>query len=160
MKTATYANCRTAEGARQGLNKGLKIAFSSGTVMGLTVVGLGLLDISVWFLILKAFYGNDAAITGAMLTFGMGASSMAWSRESAAVYSQRRQTWVQTLSERSRQESPRTTRETPQLLRITWAIMSVMLPEWARTFMNHMSVRLYPLARLPPRHSQAMQVYR
>ena len=78
MKTATYANCRTAEGARQGLNKGLKIAFSSGTVMGLTVVGLGLLDISVWFLILKAFYGNDAsAITGAMLTFGMGASSMA-----------------------------------------------------------------------------------
>lgn len=78
MKTATYANSRTANGAREGLNKGLKIAFSSGTVMGLTVVGLGLFDISVWFLILKAFYGNNAAeITGAMLTFGMGASSMA-----------------------------------------------------------------------------------
>ena len=56
MKTATYANCRTAEGARQGLKqKVLKLRFLSGTVMGLTVVGLGLLDISVWFLILKAF---------------------------------------------------------------------------------------------------------
>ena len=78
MKIATYANSRTANGAKDSLNKGLKIAFSSGTVMGLTVVGLGLLDISVWFLILRAFYGNDpSAITGAMLTFGMGASSMA-----------------------------------------------------------------------------------
>ncbi len=78
MKIATYANSRTANGAKEGLNKGLKIAFSSGTVMGLTVVGLGLLDIGVWFLILKSFYGNDpSAITGAMLTFGMGASSMA-----------------------------------------------------------------------------------
>ena len=78
MKIATYANNRTANGARDGLNKGLKIAFSSGTVMGLTVVGLGLLDISVWFLILKSVLGNDpTAITSAMLTFGMGASSMA-----------------------------------------------------------------------------------
>lgn len=79
MKTATYANSRIANGAREGLNKGLKIAFSAGTVMGLTVVGLGLFDISVWFFILKGFYGNDAsAITSAMLTFGMGASSMAF----------------------------------------------------------------------------------
>ncbi len=78
MKIATYANSRTAKGAMDGLNKGLKIAFSSGTVMGLTVVGLGLLDISVWFLILNSFYGSDpTAITSAMLTFGMGASSMA-----------------------------------------------------------------------------------
>ncbi|MBQ2614050.1 MAG: sodium-translocating pyrophosphatase [Clostridia bacterium] len=78
MKIATYANSRTANGAREGLNKGLKIAFSSGTVMGLTVVGLGLLDISVWYIILRAMLGNDAnAIMGAMLTFGMGASSMA-----------------------------------------------------------------------------------
>ena len=53
MKIATYANTRTANGARKGLNRGLKIAFSSGTVMGLTVVGLGLFDISVWFMILK-----------------------------------------------------------------------------------------------------------
>ena len=78
MKIATYANARTANGAQQGLNKGLKIAFSSGTVMGLTVVGLGLLDISVWFIILRAILGDDAsAIMSAMLTFGMGASSMA-----------------------------------------------------------------------------------
>ena len=52
MKIATYANSRTANGARDGLNKGLKIAFASGSVMGLTVVGLGLLDISVWFSLL------------------------------------------------------------------------------------------------------------
>ena len=78
MKIATYANARTANGAREGLNKGLKIAFSSGTVMGLTVVGLGLLDISIWFLILRAVFGGDVnEIMGAMLTFGMGASSMA-----------------------------------------------------------------------------------
>ena len=78
MKIATYANSRTANGARQSLNKGLKIAFSSGTVMGLTVVGLGLLDISIWFIILKRFLGADVnAIMSAMLTFGMGASSMA-----------------------------------------------------------------------------------
>ncbi len=78
MKIATYANTRTANGAQQGLNKGLKIAFASGSVMGLTVVGLGLLDISGWFMILKFIFklGVDD-IMSAMLTFGMGASSMA-----------------------------------------------------------------------------------
>ena len=78
MKIATYANSRTANGARESLNKGLKIAFSSGAVMGLTVVGLGLLDISVWFILLKfAFKLPIDEIMSAMLTFGMGASSMA-----------------------------------------------------------------------------------
>lgn len=78
MKIATYANTRTANGARKGLNRGLKIAFSSGTVMGLTVVGLGLFDISVWFMILKfGFQLGADEIMAAMLTFGMGASSMA-----------------------------------------------------------------------------------
>lgn len=78
MKIATYANSRTANGARESLNKGLKIAFSSGSVMGLTVVGLGLLDISVWFIILKfGFKLGVEEIMSAMLTFGMGASSMA-----------------------------------------------------------------------------------
>ncbi|MCC8160294.1 MAG: sodium-translocating pyrophosphatase [Oscillospiraceae bacterium] len=78
MKIATYANTRTANGAREGLNKGLKIAFSSGSVMGLTVVGLGLLDISAWFMILKFGFKLDVNdIMAAMLTFGMGASSMA-----------------------------------------------------------------------------------
>lgn len=78
MKIATYANTRTANGAQEGLNRGLKIAFASGSVMGLTVVGLGLLDISAWFMILKFGFKLDVnEIMAAMLTFGMGASSMA-----------------------------------------------------------------------------------
>lgn len=78
MKIATNANCRTANACMQGLNKGLRVAFSAGSVMGFTVVGLGLLDISVWFFLLKFVFKLDAAsVTGAMLTFGMGASSMA-----------------------------------------------------------------------------------
>ena len=78
MKIATLANARTANACREGLNKGLRIAFSAGSVMGFTVVGLGLLDISVWFFLLKfVFKLNPAEITSAMLTFGMGASSMA-----------------------------------------------------------------------------------
>jgi len=78
MKIATYANTRTANGARESLNRGLKIAFSSGTVMGMTVVGLGLLDISLWFILLKFVFKLEIGdITSAMLTFGMGASSMA-----------------------------------------------------------------------------------
>ncbi len=78
MKIATAANNRTANACREGLNRGLRVAFSAGSVMGFTVVGLGLLDISVWFMLLKyVFKLEPAAITGAMLTFGMGASSMA-----------------------------------------------------------------------------------
>jgi K(+)-stimulated pyrophosphate-energized sodium pump len=83
MKTATYASARTANAARESLNKGLRVAFRSGAVMGLVVVGLGLLDISVWFIILSAVYpaASDAhnlvVITTTMLTFGMGASTQA-----------------------------------------------------------------------------------
>lgn len=78
MKIATAANSRTANASRESLNSGLRVAFSSGAVMGLVVVGLGLLDISIWYYILKAVYGTDIQkITSAMLTFGMGASSMA-----------------------------------------------------------------------------------
>ncbi len=78
MKIATYANSRTANGAQESLNKGLKIAFSSGAVMGMTVVGLGLLDISIWFILLNFVFKLEIAeIASAMLTFGMGASSMA-----------------------------------------------------------------------------------
>ncbi len=78
MKIATYANARTANACISGLNNGLRVAFSAGSVMGFTVVGLGLLDISIWFIILKYGLGYEsAAITSAMLTFGMGASSMA-----------------------------------------------------------------------------------
>jgi K(+)-stimulated pyrophosphate-energized sodium pump len=84
MKTATYASARTAHAARESLNAGLKIAFRSGAVMGLVVVGLGLLDISIWFLILNHFYPSElndghnmVIITTTMLTFGMGASTQA-----------------------------------------------------------------------------------
>jgi K(+)-stimulated pyrophosphate-energized sodium pump len=87
MKTATMANSRTAFAAKKGLNKGLRVAFSAGAVMGFVVVGLGLLDLSIWYFFLKFFYTNiqhltDEAviienITSNMLTFGMGASCMA-----------------------------------------------------------------------------------
>lgn len=81
MKTATYASARTAHGARTGLDKGLKIAFRSGAVMGLVVVGLGLLDIAIWFIVLNAVYAGESTalitITTTMLTFGMGASTQA-----------------------------------------------------------------------------------
>ncbi len=78
MKIATYANTRTANGARDSLNKGLRIAFASGSVMGLTVVGLGLLDISLWFIILKFIFKLPIdSMMSSMLTFGMGASTMA-----------------------------------------------------------------------------------
>ncbi|OGO81704.1 MAG: sodium-translocating pyrophosphatase, partial [Clostridiales bacterium GWC2_40_7] len=87
MKIATAANSRTANASRKSLNSGLRVAFSSGAVMGLVVVGLGLLDLSIWFFFLQWYYGSvdvivDASlkiekITSAMLTFGMGASSMA-----------------------------------------------------------------------------------
>jgi K(+)-stimulated pyrophosphate-energized sodium pump len=83
MKIATAANSRTANASRESLNSGLRVAFSSGAVMGLVVVGLGLLDLSIWFYFLNWFYrGLEEAdkiqkVTSAMLTFGMGASSMA-----------------------------------------------------------------------------------
>ncbi len=78
MKIATASNARTANACQEGLNRGLRVAFSAGSVMGFTVVGLGLLDISLWLFILKyIFHLAPADITSAMLTFGMGASSMA-----------------------------------------------------------------------------------
>ena len=78
MKIATLSNARTANACQTGLNRGLRVAFSAGSVMGFTVVGLGLLDISIWFFLLKFVFKLSAeAITSAMLTFGMGASSMA-----------------------------------------------------------------------------------
>ncbi|MDD5680424.1 MAG: sodium-translocating pyrophosphatase [Candidatus Omnitrophica bacterium] len=86
MSIATQASSRTANAARKSLNSGLRIAFSSGAVMGLTVVGLGLLDLSIWYYFLDWFYTGHAvpvgtdkitAITSTMLCFGMGASSQA-----------------------------------------------------------------------------------
>ncbi len=91
MKTATYASARTANAARKGLNNGLRIAFRSGAVMGLVVVGLGLLDIAIWFLVLCYFYNGDSmaliTITTTMLTFGMGASTQAlFARVGGGIY--------------------------------------------------------------------------
>ena len=78
MNIATASNARTANACRKGLNDGLRVAFSAGTVMGFTVVGLGLFDITAWYLMLRyVFHLEMEAITSAMLTFGMGASSMA-----------------------------------------------------------------------------------
>lgn len=94
MKTATYASARTANAARNGLNDGLKIAFRSGAVMGLVVVGLGLLDIAIWFIVLTWFYSDKMTtsemlitITTTMLTFGMGASTQAlFARVGGGIY--------------------------------------------------------------------------
>ena len=92
MRTATYASARTANAVGKSLNGGLKIAFRSGAVMGLTVVGLGLLDISIWWLVLNAVYDpsdshNLIVITTTMLTFGMGASTQAlFARVGGGIY--------------------------------------------------------------------------
>ena len=91
MKTATYASARTANAARKSLDGGLRIAFRSGAVMGLVVVGLGLLDIALWFIALSYVYGTDhvalITITTTMLTFGMGASTQAlFARVGGGIY--------------------------------------------------------------------------
>jgi len=88
MKIATAANARTAHASSQSLNKGLRVAFSAGSVMGFTVVGLGMLDISIWFTLLKFVFDLTAPeITAAMLTFGMGASAMAlFARVGGGIY--------------------------------------------------------------------------
>lgn len=93
MKTATYASARTANAVSHSLDKGLKLAFRSGAVMGLTVVGLGLLDISIWWLVLNVFVSEPDAsqklvvITTTMLTFGMGASTQAlFARVGGGIY--------------------------------------------------------------------------
>jgi K(+)-stimulated pyrophosphate-energized sodium pump len=93
MKTATYASARTANAAQHSLNRGLKVAFRSGAVMGLVVVGLGLLDISLWYLVLDTFVEEATAaekliiITTTMLTFGMGASTQAlFARVGGGIY--------------------------------------------------------------------------
>ena len=92
MKTATFASARTANATMRSLNAGLKIAFRSGAVMGLTVVGLGLLDIAIWWSVLKLVYDpseaqNLVVITTTMLTFGMGASTQAlFARVGGGIY--------------------------------------------------------------------------
>ena len=95
MKTATYASARTANAARSSLNSGLQVAFRSGAVMGLVVVGLGLLDISFWYILLNICIPSEAMdathkltiITTTVLTFGMGASTQAlFARVGGGIY--------------------------------------------------------------------------
>ena len=88
MQIATRANARTAAACQNSLNKGLRVAFSAGSVMGFTVVGLGLLDISIWYLLLRLVFKLPLEdITSTMLTFGMGASSMAlFARVGGGIY--------------------------------------------------------------------------
>ena len=89
MKIATSSNARTAQAASESLNKGLRVAFSSGSVMGFTVVGLGMLDISIWFVILRFVAGIDDPLTlgNIMVMNGMGASFMAlFARVGGGIY--------------------------------------------------------------------------
>ena len=91
MKTATYASARTANAARKSMDRGLRVAFRSGAVMGLVVIGLGLLDIALWYLILNAVLEDTTnkliIITTTMLTFGMGASTQAlFARVGGGIY--------------------------------------------------------------------------
>ncbi len=149
MKTATYASGRTANAARQSLDCGLKVAFRSGAVMGLVVVGLGLLDISFWYLILNHF--TDVAgpqklvvITTTMLTFGMGASTQAlFARVGGGIYTKAADGapiwWA-----RSRPAFRRTTRATRPRLPTTWATTWATWPVWGPTCTKATAVRCWP----------------
>jgi K(+)-stimulated pyrophosphate-energized sodium pump len=89
MKIATASNARTAQAASESLNKGLRIAFSSGSVMGFTVVGLGMLDITMWYFILRYAFGISDPVTvgNIMVMNGMGASFMAlFARVGGGIY--------------------------------------------------------------------------
>ena len=89
MKIATSSNARTAQAASESLNKGLRVAFSSGSVMGFTVVGLGMLDITIWFFLLRYAFGIDDPVQlgNIMVMNGMGASFMAlFARVGGGIY--------------------------------------------------------------------------
>ena len=131
MKTATYASARTAHAAQQSLDRGLRVAFRSGAVMGLVVVGLGLLDISLWYIVLNCFVDASGAqklviITTTMLTFGMGASTQAlFARVGGGIY----------------------TKAIPPPLPTTWATTWVTWPAWAPTSTRVIAARCSPRRR-------------
>lgn len=158
MKIATYANSRTANGAQNSLNKGLKVAFSSGTVMGLTVVGLGLLDISVWFIILKAVLSDPNEIMAAMLTFGMGASSMAlFARVGGGIFTKAADVGADLVGKVEAgipEDDPRN----PAVIADNVGDNVGDVAGMGRlTFMSHMSVQSYQQARLPQRQVWALR---
>ena len=150
MRIATSANARTANAASESLNRGLRVAISSGSVMGFTVVGLGILDVSVWFLILEYGFHCDAeTIANTMVMFGMGASCAAlFARVGGGIFTTSAPTW----SARSRRASPRTTRATRPQSRTTSATTSATSRAWARTSTRATSAPSSPpLPSAPPR---------
>ena len=156
MKTATSASARTANAARNSLNAGLRVAFRSGAVMGLVVVGLGLLDISFWYILLQwlvtGLSGTEklCMITTTMLTFGMGASTQAlFARVGGGIYTKAADvgaTWSGRLRRASRRMIPATRPLLPTMLATTWA----MWPAWVPTSMSLIAARFSPLPPLVP----------
>ena len=159
MKTATYASARTANAARQSLDRGLKVAFRSGAVMGLVVVGLGLLDISFWYVILNHFVEvagpqKLVVITTTMLTFGMGASTQAlFARVGGGIYTKAADVGADLVGKvearHPRGRSAQSRRPSPTTWATTWATW----PAWAPTFTRATAVRSSPRRRWAPRPS-------
>ena len=144
MKIATNSNARTAQAASESLNKGLRVAFSSGSVMGFTVVGLGMLDITIWFFLLRYAFGiNDPVSLGNIMVMnGMGASFMAlFARVGGGIYTKAADVGADWWA-KLRPESPRTIPGTPPPSPTMWATTWAMWPAWARTCMRAMW--LYP----------------
>ena len=168
MKTATYASARTANAARQSLDRGLKVAFRSGAVMGLVVVGLGLLDISFWYVILEYFVDVTGpqklvVITTTMLTFGMGASTQAlFARVGGGIYTKAADVGADLVGKveagipastlPTRREFPKTTRAIPRPSPTMWATTWATWPAWAPTFTKATAARYSPprLSEPPP----------
>jgi hypothetical protein len=150
MNTATLASNRTAAGAKESLNRGLRVAFQSGAVMGMIVVGFGLLDICLWFAGLYwlaprlGFPMSLTEITVTMLCFGMGASLQALFARVGGASSPRPPTSAPTWSARSRPAYPRTIRATRRSSPTTWATTWATWPVWARTFTRATAVRFWP----------------
>ena len=144
MKTATQASNRTAAGAQTSLNDGLQVAFRSGAVMGLTVVGLGMLDMSFWYLVLSFVYGDleTGMIINTMLCSLMGASSQAlFARVGGGIFTKACRRWSGFGRERSKRTSRKMTRVTLRPSPTMWVTMLVTLPAWARIFTKVIAVQ-------------------
>ena len=141
MKIATNSNARTAQAASESLNKGLRVAFSSGSVMGFTVVGLGILDISIWFTLLYFAFGitDPVEIGTIMVMNGMGASFMAlFARVGGGIYTKAADVGADLVG-KVEAGIPEDDPVTPPPSPTTWATTWVTWPAWAPTCTNPMS---------------------